>query len=296
MLIDLYQFKRVISDSIKHTRTSSLSCAYVVQRRFYAEHRSALNHYEILEINKNATVQEIKAAFYRLSKRYHPDVNPNDANAAKTFAIISNAYDILSDPIKRRHYDIEQPYATASQYSDVIYNRTSSYAQRARAHRSTAWQSSYTFSSSNHAKSNRTDNNDFFRQRNAYRMNNESDQHEHFRHSSPKYHENPSNSDRFNRSHYNETTSEQHVNNDKSEDELHNDDSPSLDLFSHFTREKLILYTICSSLGLIGFLCWILLHEMHFQQPTEEFRSRIVQMSQLPARHRLNPSKNGKSQ
>jgi len=61
--------------------------------------------YEILGIPRTATDAEIKKAYKRLARKYHPDVNPGDRNAEEQFRKINAAYEILSDPEKRRLYD-----------------------------------------------------------------------------------------------------------------------------------------------------------------------------------------------
>ena len=66
---------------------------------------TAENYYLILEISPDATIQEIKAAFRRLARQYHPDLNPNNPTAAEKFKQVSQAYDVLSDATKRRRYD-----------------------------------------------------------------------------------------------------------------------------------------------------------------------------------------------
>ena len=68
------------------------------------------NYYEILGLNKNATDDEIKAAYKRLVKQYHPDLHPNDAAAAEKFKEINEANEILSDRQKRAQYDYEQAH------------------------------------------------------------------------------------------------------------------------------------------------------------------------------------------
>jgi curved DNA-binding protein len=66
---------------------------------------SSRNYYEVLEVSRNASGEEIKKAFRRLARRYHPDVNPGDQTAEEKFKEINEAYDILSDDNKRRDYN-----------------------------------------------------------------------------------------------------------------------------------------------------------------------------------------------
>lgn len=61
--------------------------------------------YEILNVNKDATQDEIKKAYRNLAKKYHPDLNPNDSEAEQKFKEVNGAYEILSDPEKRERYD-----------------------------------------------------------------------------------------------------------------------------------------------------------------------------------------------
>lgn len=68
---------------------------------------SAKDLYKILEIPRQATDQEIKKAFRKLSKKYHPDFNPNDTIAATKYAEITEAHDVLSDTDKRAVYDMD---------------------------------------------------------------------------------------------------------------------------------------------------------------------------------------------
>lgn len=61
--------------------------------------------YNVLGVDKNATKSEIKKAYHKLAKQYHPDLNPGDEEAEERFKQISAAYDILGDEQKRQQYD-----------------------------------------------------------------------------------------------------------------------------------------------------------------------------------------------
>lgn len=63
------------------------------------------NYYEILAVRRGASTEEIKKSYRRLSKLYHPDINPNDKAAVKKFAAINAAYTILCNPKLRKEYD-----------------------------------------------------------------------------------------------------------------------------------------------------------------------------------------------
>ncbi|KAL8801856.1 MAG: hypothetical protein Q9200_006796 [Gallowayella weberi] len=65
----------------------------------------AEDFYNLLGISKSASERDIKKAYRTLSKRYHPDKNPNDASAKQKFVSIADAYDALSDPTSRQIYD-----------------------------------------------------------------------------------------------------------------------------------------------------------------------------------------------
>lgn len=63
------------------------------------------DYYEVLGVDKNADETAIKKAYRQLAKKYHPDMNPGDAEAEKKFKEASEAYAVLSDPDKKRQYD-----------------------------------------------------------------------------------------------------------------------------------------------------------------------------------------------
>ena len=78
------------------------------------------NYYEVLGIGKNATDAEIKSAYRKLAKKYHPDLNPGNKEAEEKFKEVNEANDVLSDPQKRQRYDqfgfagVDPNYAAAN--------------------------------------------------------------------------------------------------------------------------------------------------------------------------------------
>jgi molecular chaperone DnaJ len=73
------------------------------------------DYYKTLGVDKKATPEEIKKAYRKLARRYHPDRNPNDKDAEARFKEISQAHDVLGDPEKRKQYDSGSgPFATGA--------------------------------------------------------------------------------------------------------------------------------------------------------------------------------------
>ncbi len=84
-----------------------------------------IDYYKTLGIDKTATPAEIKSAYRKLARKYHPDLNPNDKNAKSNFQQINEANEVLSDPEKRKKYDQygkdwqhAEQFENAKQYQD----------------------------------------------------------------------------------------------------------------------------------------------------------------------------------
>src|ERR1700746_2604751 len=63
------------------------------------------DYYEILGVKKSASADDVRKAFRKLARKYHPDVNPGDKSAEEKFKALSEANEVLSDPKKRKIYD-----------------------------------------------------------------------------------------------------------------------------------------------------------------------------------------------
>ena len=64
-----------------------------------------MDFYVVLGLDRNATLSDVKRAYRRLARKYHPDINPGDSTSATVFRRVNEAYEILSDPNRRQQYD-----------------------------------------------------------------------------------------------------------------------------------------------------------------------------------------------
>lgn len=100
--------------------------------------------YRVLGVSPSATPEEIKKAYRAKTKLYHPDLHPNDPNAADKMSEVNEAYDILTDPRKKSKYTYGRSYNQGG-YSQSGYGQSSNF-QRGYADRQTYgqnWSSSY---------------------------------------------------------------------------------------------------------------------------------------------------------
>jgi DnaJ-class molecular chaperone len=83
------------------------------------------DYYNILGINRDASEREIKQAYRRLARKYHPDVNPGDKSAEAKFKDINGAYEVLSDKEKRQKYDqFGDQWQHADQFAGAKWQQT----------------------------------------------------------------------------------------------------------------------------------------------------------------------------
>ena len=86
-----------------------------------------VDYYKILGIDKKATLKDIKNAYRKLARKYHPDLNPNDKDSKKKFQEINEAHEVLSDPEKRKKYDqYGEQWKHADEFSQYDQSRQQS--------------------------------------------------------------------------------------------------------------------------------------------------------------------------
>lgn len=90
-----------------------------------------VDYYRILKISPRASAAEIKSAYRQMARKMHPDLNGGSEHAAKDFAKVAKAYEVLSDPQKRRSYD-EQRLKAQHNASDSVMFSDNPHARRLR--------------------------------------------------------------------------------------------------------------------------------------------------------------------
>ena len=86
-----------------------------------------IDYYKILGVNKDASQDDIKKAYKKLARQYHPDLNPNDPDAHRKFQEINEANEVLSDPEKRKKYD---QYGENWKHADEFEAQRTQYGQQ----------------------------------------------------------------------------------------------------------------------------------------------------------------------
>ncbi|MDR5591513.1 J domain-containing protein [Christiangramia sp. SM2212] len=86
-----------------------------------------IDYYKLLELDKSASQADIKKAYRKLARKYHPDLNPNDKDAQAKFQQINEAHEVLSDPEKRKKYDeYGKDWKHADQFEEARKQQASS--------------------------------------------------------------------------------------------------------------------------------------------------------------------------
>ncbi len=97
------------------------------EERFRYTTRMATNYYDVLGVKRDASDKEVRAAYRRLARKHHPDVNPGDTASEARFKEVTGAYEVLSDTDKRKKYD---KYGDRWEYADQLEEQQRTRTQR----------------------------------------------------------------------------------------------------------------------------------------------------------------------
>lgn len=100
-------------------------------------------YYEILEVSMNASLEEIKQAYRKQAKKYHPDLNPNNKEAEQMMKLVNDAYEVLSDINKRKKYDDELNYKSSNSSNRETSNRETGNRENKKVYKDEYWFNSY---------------------------------------------------------------------------------------------------------------------------------------------------------
>eukprot|EP01041_Mallomonas_annulata_P029572 gene29572-51593_t len=99
-----------------------------------------IDYYKVLEINRNATIEDIKKSYRKLARKYHPDLNTNDKQAEAKFKEINEANEVLSNPENRKKYDkYGKDWKHADQFEQANQQRGNSNQSRSQQSNSNSY-------------------------------------------------------------------------------------------------------------------------------------------------------------